>query len=158
MEGAAADAELFCRQSPVFAALRQRLADQECLHLGEVHAPASRGPGIKGSHGHREIAESKLCTGTEDDGVLYGGAQFPYIARPVIGLERLQGGGGEPSLRLAVFLGHFLEKGRDQHGDVLAVVPQRGHGQRDHVEPEEEILAECPGVDHGGEILVRGGK
>src|SRR5207253_703025 len=47
------------------------------------------------------------------------------------------------------------DRARDER-DVLAALAQRRHGELDDVDAIEEVLAEAPGGDQLGELLVRG--
>jgi hypothetical protein len=44
----------------------------------------------------------------------------------------------------------------EEQRDVVAAVAQRRQRDLEHVDPVEQVLAEPPGRDHGGEVAVRG--
>ena len=48
----------------------------------------------------------------------------------------------------------LLLEGADQQRDVAAMIAERGHCERDHVEPEIKVLPECPGRHHGVQVAV----
>ena len=53
--------------------------------------------------------------------------------------------------------GELLEEVLGEGGDVAVALAQRGQGDREHVEAVVEVLAERPGRDRRGEVLVRRG-
>ena len=50
-----------------------------------------------------------------------------------------------------------VEKMRSQEGNVFAAVAQGRQPQIDHVQAVEQILAETPLLDHGGQIAIGSG-
>ena len=57
-------------------------------------------------------------------------------------------------MRHPIHPGRQLGEVPDQHGDVLGPLPKRRDPDRDHVEPMEEIFAECAPVDQVVQVLV----
>src|SRR5256885_349661 len=79
------------------------------------------------------------------------------VARPRVTLqppERLVG----EAFESPVVLGRIeAQEVLGEHADVLAALAQRRHGDRDDVEPIEEVLAEAPVPHHLGQVLIGGG-
>jgi hypothetical protein len=59
-------------------------------------------------------------------------------------------------MRIAVAHSQMLENRAGKHRDVLGALAHRGHPQFEHVEAVEQVLPECPGGNHRGQILVAG--
>ena len=68
--------------------------------------------------------------------------QLAHVARPVIGLEQVQGALVDMSNAFASSFGVAIDQILDQDGNIVDAFPQCWHSKREHVEAIEEILAE----------------
>src|SRR2546428_4026527 len=68
--------------------------------------------------------------------------QLAHVARPVIGLEEVQGALVDMANAFASSFGVAIDQILDQDGNVVAALPQCGHSKREHVEAVEEVLSE----------------
>src|SRR6266850_1280135 len=68
--------------------------------------------------------------------------QLAHVARPVIGLEQIQGALGDMSNAFARSFGVAIDQILDQDVNIVAALPQCWHSKREHVEAVEEILTE----------------
>ena len=69
--------------------------------------------------------------------------QFAHVAGPRVGLESVHEFGGDP-VGAAPFAAERLEEMGHQQPDVALPLPERGHEQGDHVQPEEQVFTERP--------------
>ena len=90
------------------------------------------------------------------DPVFHKVFQFAYVAGPRVGLESVHEFGGDP-VGAAPFAAERLEEMGHQQPDVALPLPERGHEQGDHVQPEEQVFAERPLRHQFPEVPVAGG-
>src|SRR5688500_17889669 len=89
-----------------------------------------------------QVIDVDSVAGGHDDEALDGIAQLPDVSLPARPLHVLQCRRGE-SLRTPVVLAaEEIGEVAHQRRDVFAAVAQRGHADRDHAQPEEQVLAE----------------
>src|SRR5690606_11168255 len=69
--------------------------------------------------------------------------QFADVARPRVVVQGLLCLSSDFQVRSTDLFGDSSQYRGDQFRDVLAAVPQCGHFQRQHVQPEEQVLAEA---------------
>ncbi|MCY1399740.1 hypothetical protein D9M71_148030 [compost metagenome] len=81
--------------------------------------------------------------------------QFAHVAGEAIVLQLLQGIRADPRGGQAAVAGKAPEHALGQQRDVLAALAQRRNPQLDDVQPVVQVLAEAPGGDFGGQVLVR---
>src|SRR5690606_6625707 len=87
---------------------------------------------------------------------LYDIAELPDVARPVVTLKHLHGGGRELADRKAR-MPAFLDEMPHERRDVATPVAKRRQVDRDNVETVEEVLAKAPVGNKRAHIAVRGG-
>ena len=81
--------------------------------------------------------------------------ELAHVAGERIVEKRLHGVARERGRAAAVARGDAREKVPREARNVLAVLAQRGHADLDDAQPVEEVLAEAPGADLGGQVLMR---
>src|SRR4030095_5327446 len=86
-----------------------------------------------------------------------GIAELADVARPLVLLEEVRGGGRQAADPLPELPGEAIDEGGRQNQDVPLALAQPGQANRHHLQPIEEILAELPGTDRLVEIAMRGG-
>jgi len=131
--------------------LVQGLADDLALEslqlpvqIDPVLGKLSREPG-RGGRSLRLFGDDQVL-GQDDARALQGHAalddvlQLPDVTREGVAHEQLQGVGGDPLDLLAELPGVFLDEVLHEKRDVLPALAQRGDVDRDHVEPEVQIL------------------
>ena len=90
------------------------------------------------------------------DPVFHKVFQFAHVAGPRVGLESVHKFGGDP-VGAAPFAAERLEEMGHQQPDVALPLPERGHEQGDHVQPEEQVFTERPLRHQFTEVPVAGG-
>ena len=74
--------------------------------------------------------------------VLDGGAEFPHVSGPPVALQEGEGLVVKGLVGPPVLGREFLQEGVREEDDVLRPGAERGHGDGDDVEPEEETSEE----------------
>jgi len=146
--------------------LAQRLGDA-LAHgvLERAGAPGRRRGGGRGGHRrrarHRGQAKrlgGDLALGREQRDPLHEVRELPHVARPRVGPERGERPRGESLGRHPVVRARARQEVLGEPHDVLAAVPERRQGEREHREAVVEVLAEAPLADRPAQVLVGRGE
>jgi hypothetical protein len=142
----AADAQRAGGLLAVAGDMRQRLADQQLLHLRQRRArPHREGRGVAVVLA-QEIRQCSpdLHLAAGNDHALDDVAELAHVARPRKALAELQRLGGHPLAPPLVLGRELLEEPLDQQRNVLRPLPQRRHDNRHNLQAVEQVLAELP--------------
>ncbi|EWS52847.1 hypothetical protein X551_04363 [Methylibium sp. T29] len=94
--------------------------------------------------------------GRQHHAALHQVLELADVARPVVGQHRVDRAAGEAAHAPAVALVELVQEVVHEHRDVLAPLAQRRHPHRQHVEAEEQVLAEAAGLDLLAQVQVAG--
>src|SRR5262249_29238875 len=97
----------------------------------------------------------ELGSGPDQDGALDPVLELAHVAAPRMLLERSARLSPHPTRRAAAQAGQE-RLGQGDH--VLGPLAERWHPDLDDTQAEEQVLAESPGGDRGGQIGVGGGQ
>src|SRR5262245_14756964 len=151
VERAAREAQRLRRLADVAVVAPQRAADQLALDLVQRQLVESAGALRRPQP---EIAGTDLVALREQHRALDRVIQLAHVTRPGMSEQHAHRLGLEAAEVLAVAPRVALEERCGEQRDVVAALAQRRQDDLDRVEPEQQILAEAPGLDLGAEIGV----
>src|SRR5579859_1989397 len=106
-----------------------------------------------GSDARRKVAQIDDLAVAQGYGALDAVLEFADVARPIILHQRFHRGAGYVHFRVRRVA---FQEPVNEHGDIAAAFAQRGHEERDHVQPKIKIFAEGAVLVGGFEVAVGG--
>src|ERR1700732_144142 len=85
-------------------------------------------------------------------------AQFAHVARPWVAQQNVHRRVTELPCLLAISRAEFVQKMPPENGNIFRAVTQRGHEERNYVEPVKQVLTKSAPGDLLLEILIGGGE
>ena len=150
------------RLGEIAPALTQRLSEALRLVLGHVRSRGERRVDRDGRSRRRQTAPRQALgidhrRRLEQDHPLQQMAQFPHIARPVIGEQPGLGGLTQPLEADPIGDAVLLQEGARQPQDILAPFAEGWQFQHHHRQPVVQVGAKVPGLDLFAELDLGGG-
>src|SRR5438445_4459933 len=105
----------------------------------------------------RQRLDAQHVPRPQHDGPLQHVLELADISGPVVSLEDDHGLRSDAARLLAEVLAELLQEVRDEEGDVLATLPERGQLDGDDVEPVVQVLPEDTILDGVLQVAVGGG-